>query len=175
MKNKRRYGLVCLVLCLLLSLLPGSVVAEELEKDSLAARSAGASLEEILAGLADPSAYAGGEAGIRKAAASQLLADGTYYLNGQASGDYLKYATGSVSAESGLLASLGSAIQWKIRYTGSGYLISPSSYPTMYLASAADTGSSALQLVTVTATAIPDRCYWSRTVAAHGGCLVKNV
>lgn len=175
MKNKRRYGSVCLVLCLLLSLLPGRVVAEELEKDSLAARSAGASLEEILAGLADPSAYVGGEAGIRKAAASQLIADGTYYLNGQASGDYLKYTTGSISAESGLLASLGSAIQWKIRYTSSGYLISPSSYPNMYLASATDTGSSALQLVTVTATAVPDRCYWSITVAAHGGCLVKNV
>ena len=109
---------------------------------------------------------------------SQLFDDGTYYINGEYSGDYLKYGSDSVSALSGLLANLGNSSKWNIHCIDSQnniYTISSYSNSTKYLAVPSSTTSSSVEIVTVSSgSTIPDRCKWNLSISAHGGCLVKS-
>ena len=50
----------------------------------------------------------------------QLLSNGTYYINNNDTGKYLRYNSGSASGASGLLANLGTSIQWEILNSSSG-------------------------------------------------------
>ena len=104
---------------------------------------------------------------------SQTVHDGTYYLNNDNSGKYLRYSS-SLSAQSGLISSLGNSIRWEITYNGSYYYIQPVSDSTKYLAVSTSSGSNAVELVTVTSSTVPTQCKWSISIATGGGCLVKN-
>ena len=104
---------------------------------------------------------------------SQTVHDGTYYLNNDNSGKYLRYSS-SLSARSGLISSLGNSIRWEITYNGSYYYIQPVSDSTKYFAVSTSSGSNAVELVTVTSSTVPTQCKWSISIATGGGCLVKN-
>ena len=67
-------------------------------------------LKDVIAGLADPSQINNFE--VQASTANTILADGTYYLNGRYSGDYLKHNSTSPAAESGTFSTLGSTIKW---------------------------------------------------------------
>lgn len=110
------------------------------------------------------------------AAQSQMFKNGTYYLNGEYSGDYLKYSASSVCAESGLLSSLGNSIKWNLKCVNASdniYTITAYGNSTKYLGVVAD--SSNVEYVTVNSgSTVPARCKWKISIAANGGCLVKN-
>lgn len=106
-------------------------------------------------------------------ARSQTVNDGTYYLNNKNSGKYLRYS-GSLSAQSGLIASLGDSIRWEITYNGGYYYIQPLSDSTKYLAVSTSSGSNVVELITVTSSTVPTQCQWSIALAISGGCLIQN-
>jgi hypothetical protein len=106
----------------------------------------------------------------------QFIDNGTYYLNNDDTGKYLRYNAGIASGISGLLANLGTSIQWEIQNSssGSGYMIRAKNDTTKYLGVPTNVDSGSVEMVTVSNTAIPSRCIWSITVANGGGCLVRN-
>ena len=110
---------------------------------------------------------------------SNLLSDNTYYLNNRYCGDYLRYASSSVTAKSGLISSLGNSICWEIRSVDGGYVIRSSTDTTKYLGVSTRSNTSTsevapIEIVTVTDTIVPPRCVWSIRIANGGGCLIKN-
>lgn len=82
---------------------------------------------------------------------------------------------GTVTGQSGLLAQLGTSVQWQARYVGDGYVFSPADDPSKYLAAAESSGSSSVELISATAETIPSRCIWTVRYASGGGCLYQNV
>lgn len=105
---------------------------------------------------------------------THLAADDTYYLNNQNCGDYLRYTSSGATATSGLISSLGDSIRWEIRAVSGGYIIRSKSDTTKYLGVPTTTGSSSVSVVTVSETAVPDRCIWKIQISSVGGCLVKS-
>lgn len=106
----------------------------------------------------------------------QILSNDTYYLNGKRSGHYIKYtADGTVAGTEGFLSTLGNAIQWDIQKTTDGYVIRTKNDPTKYLGVVTDTESFQVELVTVSDTAVPSRCFWDITYASGGGSLIQSI
>lgn len=107
-------------------------------------------------------------------AGSQLLTNGTYYVNNTNTGKYIQYTSSSyVSGMSGLLSNLGTSIQRELRKVSGGYVIRAVNDPTKYLAGASNTASSNVSVETVSESAIPSRCVWTISVTS-GGCLIQN-
>ena len=104
---------------------------------------------------------------------SQILANGTYYLNGKEGGGYLRYASGAASAKSGLISSLGNSIRWELQSVDGGYVLRSKSDMTKYLAVPSSTASTSVTVETVSESALPSRCIWTISVAS-GGCFVKS-
>lgn len=97
-------------------------------------------------------------------------------MNGEYSGDYLKYNSTSPAAESGTFSALGSTIKWKITNVNDSFTIQPINDLTKYLAvPTTSTTSTSVQYVTVSGTSIPTECLWDISIATGGGCLVQNV
>ena len=114
---------------------------------------------------------------ISTTASEYTIADGTYYLNNRYCGDYLRSMTSYVTANSGLISSLGNSIRWDITSVSGGYVIRSHSDNTKYLSVSSDTSSSAVLFETVNTTStIPSRCIWVFDSAGGvgGGCTVKN-
>lgn len=131
-------------------------------------------LKDVIAGLADPSQI--NNFATRATEVNTVLEDGTYYLNGEYSGDYLKYNSTSPAAESGTFSALGSTIKWKITNVNDSFTIQPINDLTKYLAvPTTSTTSTSVQYVTVSGTSIPTECLWDISIATGGGCLVQNV
>lgn len=105
---------------------------------------------------------------------TNLVSDDTYYLNNQNCGDYLRYTSSGATATSGFISDLGNSIRWEIKAVSGGYIIRSKSDTTKYLGVPTTTGSSTVSLVTVSETAIPDRCIWKIQISSEGGCLVKS-
>lgn len=105
---------------------------------------------------------------------TNLMSNDTYYLNNLFCGDYLRYTSSAVTATSGLISSLGNSIRWELRAVDGGYVIRAKSDTTKYLGVPTSTGSSSVEVVSVSDAAVPARCIWSIRVSAVGGCLVKN-
>lgn len=103
-----------------------------------------------------------------------MISNDTYYLNNKYCGDYLRYASSAVTAQSGLISSLGDSIRWEIRAVDGGYIIRSKSDTTKYLGVPTNTSSNSVYVTTVSDAVIPARCIWNITVAYGGGCLVKN-
>lgn len=105
---------------------------------------------------------------------SNLISDGTYYLNNRYSGNYLRYTSSAATASSGLISNLGDSIRWEIQAVNGGYMIRSKADSTKYLGVPTDTNNGAVSIVTVSDSAIPTRCIWTATVASGGGCYIKN-
>ena len=107
----------------------------------------------------------------------QLVENGTYYLNNYYTGKYLHYNTSNdyISGKSGLLADLGTTIQWEVVRSSQGndYLIRVKD-TNLYLAVPEDEDSIGIETVSVNNAAIPARCLWSIDIADGGGCLVRS-
>lgn len=101
--------------------------------------------------------------------------DGSYYINNDNTGKYMRYTSSGISGQSGLLANLGTSIQWEVicSSNGKGYVIRAKNDPTKYLAVPESVSSNNVELVSVSNTEIPDRCYWSISIA-DGGCLIRS-
>lgn len=104
---------------------------------------------------------------------SQILANGTYYLNGKEGGGYLRYASGAASAKSGLISSLGNSVRWELQSVDGGYVLRSRSDMTKYLAVPSSTASTSVTVETVSESALPSRCIWTIS-GASGGCFVKS-
>ena len=128
-------------------------------------------VEDVIAGLASPSHLS--LSATRGMSANAPISDGTYYLNGEYSGHYLKHNPSSPSAEPGTFSALGASIKWKITNVNGSFTIQPLNNPTKYL-SVSSTGN-AIQYVTVSGTTVPEACLWDIAFAANGGCLIQNV
>ncbi len=115
-------------------------------------------------------------AGTTNNTVTQIVEDGTYYLNNAQYGKYLQKENSSIKGISGLLADLGSSIKWKIEFKGSYYVIRYAEDPSQYLA-ATGMDSAAIQFTKVTSSTIPTSCRWKLSHATHGmgGILIKNV
>ena len=148
--------------------------------------SASATPEEVAAGLASPemlyrkllrSGVGAVEVSAMAVGATQLLSDGVYYLINAHHGQFLQYlASNAITGQSGLLAQLGTSVQWQIRYVETGYVFSPVGDSSKYLAVSESSGSSAVELITVSGEAIPERCVWTMRYAGDGnGCIYQNV
>ena len=105
---------------------------------------------------------------------TQTVANGTYYLNGKEGGGYLRYSSGEASAKSGLISSLGNSIRWEIQAVDGGYVLRSKSDTTKYLAVPSTSNSTLVTIETVSESTLPTRCIWTISVAAGGGCLIKN-
>lgn len=107
---------------------------------------------------------------------SQIISNGTYYLNNKNTGKYIqKTSTNAAAGASGLISSIGSTIRWEIQKVSNGYVIRSASDPTKYLAGASSTSSSTVSIVTVSESSLPTRCVWMISSASVGGCLIRNV
>ena len=106
----------------------------------------------------------------------RLVSDGIHYFNNDDTGKYMRYTSSGISGKSGLLANLGTSIQWEVIYSSSAnrHVIRTKDDPTKYLGVPESLSSSNVELVSVSDTAIPARCYWSISIANGGGCLVRN-
>lgn len=105
---------------------------------------------------------------------TQTVANGTYYLNGKEGGGYLRYSSGEASAKSGLISSLGNSIRWEIQAVDGGYVLRSKSNTTKYLAVPSTSNSTLVTIETVSESTLPTRCIWTISIAAGGGCLIKN-
>ncbi len=105
---------------------------------------------------------------------SNILSNGTYYMNNRYCGDYLRYASSNATATSGLISNLGNSIRWELKAVTGGYVIRSKSDTTKYLGVPADTSSNSVTIVNISDATIPKRCIWSISLASGGGCLVKN-
>lgn len=191
---------VCVLLaaCFMFSVLVVNVYADEtvdsVESTSMPASApiAGSDLkhlrivtvEDVSAGLASPemlyqrqqSSEIQAVALGATAGANQLLADGTYYLINTHHGHFLRYlASAAITGQSGLLAQLGTSVRWQIRYVGTGYVFSPVDDSSKYLAVSESSGSSTVELITVSGENMPERCIWTMRHASGGGCIYQNV
>ncbi|MBQ4037036.1 MAG: hypothetical protein IJC84_02805 [Clostridia bacterium] len=109
---------------------------------------------------------------------SNLISDGTYYLNNTYSGKYLRYAPGlGLSGQSGLIADLGDTIRWEMIAVeeGNKYAIRSKSDPTKYLCVPETTSSSSVNVLTVSNYTLPSRCLWYATGSGVGGVLLRSV
>ena len=171
MKGIRRLFVYLLISALLLT---GTFNVASFAVESKEDLTSTVTLKDVIAGLADPSQINNFEA--QASTVNTILPDGTYYLNGRYSGDYLKHNSTSPAAESGTFSTLGSTIKWKITNVNGSYTIQPINDLTKYLAVPSNTtASTTVQYVTVSGTSIPTECLWDISVATGGGCLVKNV
>lgn len=107
--------------------------------------------------------------------ADNLLKNDIYYLNNKYCGDYLRYASSSATASSGLISSLGNSIRWEIRSVEGGYVIRSKSDTTKYLGVPTSTDSTSVSIITISNSTIPKRCIWDIKISSVGGCLVKNI
>lgn len=109
---------------------------------------------------------------------SQFIVDGTYYINNVYFGKYIATASGSVTTTSGLLASLGTSVQWNISYTTSGinegYVIQPASDSTKYLGISTDTYETEFFSLGALGR-IPDECFFDIYIATGGACIIENM
>jgi len=102
-----------------------------------------------------------------------VVSDGTYYINNTYCGEYLRYTSSGATPKAGLIASLGDTIRWEIVGVTGGYVIRSKADPTKYLGVPTDTSSINVSLVTLSNTAIPDRCIWN--IRGYGGyTVIKN-
>lgn len=135
-------------------------------------------VSESVEALADgpETTYYAYSAGTTSNTVTQIVKDGTYFLNNAQYGKYLQKENSSIKGISGLLADLGSSIKWKIEFKGSYYVIRYAADPSQYLA-AAGMDSAAIQFTKVTSSTIPTSCRWKLSHATHGmgGILIKNV
>lgn len=100
---------------------------------------------------------------------NQVLSDDIYYLNNKFSGKYMRYTSSDgATGASGLLASLGSSIQWKVQQVSGGYVIRPTGYSTKYLGVPEDTASNLVEIVSVSDAALPARCVWTISTVSEG-------
>lgn len=110
---------------------------------------------------------------------SQKVANGTYYLNGKLSGDYLRYSSSSITAESGLMSAFGNSIKWTIRCLDVArniYSIFSASATSVHLGVSSNLNSTNIEPVVVSSSSTtPDRCRWTISYANQGGCIIKNV
>lgn len=106
---------------------------------------------------------------------SAITLNGTYFLNNKYSGQYLQYTSSGATSNGGFTSSLGSAVRWTISTTSNGATIRSVNSPTKYLAVSSDTSKITVEFVTVSSGGtIPSRCYWEISIAAGGGCIIKN-
>jgi len=109
---------------------------------------------------------------------SNLISDGTYYLNNTYSGKYLRYAPGlGLSGQSGLIADLGDTIRWEMIAVeeGNKYAIRSKSDSTKYLCVPETTSSSSVNVLTVSNYTLPSRCLWYATGSGVGGVMLRSV
>lgn len=104
----------------------------------------------------------------------QFLQNTTYYINNKGTGKYLRYYSGSVSGQSGTLYALGKSIQWELQGVADGYVIRAKNDTTKYLAAHTNIASNAVEVVTVSQSAIPARCVW-RLVPGGAGYQLQSV
>ncbi len=87
------------------------------------------------------------------------LSEGTYYLNNEYTGKYLKYSSSALSLVRGYISDFGTAIKWKLEAVDGGYVFRSMHNTTVYLGVSSTTTSNIVEIVTVAAgSAIPERC-----------------
>ena len=130
--------------------------------------------EDVIAGIASPSQV---DLELSRATSENaVIANGTYYINGEYSGDYLRNSASSVVAKSGTFSSLGASIRWIITNDSGSFTIRSASDTTKYLAvPTSSTTSSSVELVTLSSTTIPTECLWNISYADNGGCIIQSV
>ncbi len=102
------------------------------------------------------------------------LSEGTYYLNNEYTGRYLKYTSSALSLVRGYISDYGTAIKWKLEAVDGGYVFRSMHNTTKYLGVASTTTSSTVEVVSVaTGGSIPERCIWTIHVA-NGGCNIRS-
>ena len=108
---------------------------------------------------------------------NHLIPKGNYYINNKGSGDYLRFSNFSLTAKSGKISALiGIKIRWKIiPIDKDNYIICPESDLTKCLAVPTSSASSTFEIITLTDTAVDERCKWSISIASGGGCLFQSV
>ena len=107
----------------------------------------------------------------------QLVANGTYSLNNESTGKYLHNATTDANAVSGTIDSLGNTIRWNIqKYDSYNYIISSVSNPNQYLgvSDSLSLDEMEVELVTVSQSAIPQRCLWSIGYSATNDLMIHS-
>ena len=110
------------------------------------------------------------------AGGSQILANGTYYLNNVQHGDYLRYnASGGAEAKSGWTVALAGSINWELVFLDGAYVLRSAADPTKYLCVPTNTSNTGLEIITSSNSEVPTRCMWIISGAAQAGCLIKNV
>lgn len=105
---------------------------------------------------------------------SPSFSEGTYYVNNRRSGNYLYFTGTGITGLSGLISNLGAATHWQILSTDTGFVIRSATNTSMYLGVPIDTTSSAVEIVTVSGSSIPNRCKWNILVASGGGAIIQS-
>ena len=103
------------------------------------------------------------------------LSDGTMYFNNWYSGENLLYNGTKITQETGLIASYGARMRWKLNKVDGGYVLRPMFYSTLYLGVPTDATSANTTGVVVADTVIPTRCIWQIERIEDGKCLIKNL
>lgn len=109
--------------------------------------------------------------------AEVLFDDNTnYIINNGFYGKYLTYSSSNLGSQRGVLSSLGSVVNWKIKKVTNGYVICPRSNVNKYLAAQTITSSNVI-LYSISGTSIPDRCKWVLTYeeGSTSRCTLRNV
>lgn len=101
---------------------------------------------------------------------------GLYYINNMNSGYYLYRGDGNtnVHGERGSLDAIISKCTWRIDKVDGGYIIRNSSNLNQYLGVLEQSGYIGVRRITLQDTVIPNSCKWNITLAATGGCLIRN-
>ncbi len=102
---------------------------------------------------------------------------GLYYINNMNSGYYLYRGTGNtnVHGERGRISILSDNCTWRIdKVEGGSYVIRNNKNLNQYLGVLEQSGYIGTRRITLQDAAVPNSCRWDITIAATGGCLIRN-
>lgn len=113
---------------------------------------------------------------------STLTFNDIYYVNNMNSGRYLYRGSGdtNVHGERGVLFGntnsnfSPSATKWSINAVDGGYVIRNNQNQNQYLGVLEQEGYSGVRRITVQNAEIPNSCKWDISIAATGGCIIRN-
>ena len=108
-----------------------------------------------------------------KTDSSQILSNDTYYINNLQEGKYIKRNGAYALGESGLLANLGTSIQFRVEKADVGYIIKSASDPTQLLSGVQSMPY--VNFVVPSSADIPTTAKWDISYSAETGVLIKNL
>lgn len=108
-----------------------------------------------------------------KTDSSQILSNDTYYINNLQEGKYIKRNGAYALGESGLLANLGTSIQFRVEKADVGYIIKSASGPTQLLSGVQSMPY--VNFVVPSSADIPTTAKWDISYSAETGVLIKNL